>query len=161
MSEEARQYDHFLDLGCVYANLEGSLVATVLGSSVAVSLWDSEGCFGGLCAYVYPRASKAKLSSRYGNGALVQLLRYMKDLGARKQHLRAQVFGGASPLSGPKRKSRTGEKNIEVAHKFLEKFEIPVLSSDVGGHIGRKLVFNTHTNEALVARVSIRENDWY
>ena len=43
----------------------------------------------------------------------------------------------------------------------MSKKQIPLVSEDVGGNKGRKVVFNTRTREALVLKVErIRKEDW-
>jgi chemotaxis protein CheD len=41
-------------------------------------------------------------------------------------------------------------------------FGIKVISEDTGGNVGRKLVYNTLTNEAIIYRANkLRKGDWY
>ena len=55
-----------------------------------------------------------------------------------------------------------GRENIEIARKILSKRKISIISKDVGGEKGRKVVFNTDTNEIAVLKVdSLRDDDWY
>ena len=49
-----------------------------------------------------------------------------------------------------------------ISRKILAKQGIPVVSEDVGGRKGRKIVFNTQTNEIAVLKVGhLRKADWY
>jgi chemotaxis protein CheD len=49
-----------------------------------------------------------------------------------------------------------------MAKRILERQGISVTSEDVGGTKGRKLIYNTETNEAVVLKVErLREEDWY
>jgi chemotaxis protein CheD len=49
-----------------------------------------------------------------------------------------------------------------AARKVLAGKKIRVVSEDVGGQMGRKIVFNTHTNEVGVIKVEkLRKKDWY
>jgi chemotaxis protein CheD len=49
-----------------------------------------------------------------------------------------------------------------IARKILAKERINITSEDVGGEKGRKIVFNTHTNEMAVIKVDkLRTVDWY
>ena len=55
-----------------------------------------------------------------------------------------------------------GPQNVQVARKILQQQGIPITSEDVGGGKGRKLIYNTGTNEAVVLKVDrLREEDWY
>jgi chemotaxis protein CheD len=68
----------------------------------------------------------------------------MLDQGAVLQNLRAKLFGGASMMRDARpRATHIGLQNLRVATEVLGRAGIPVLSSDVGGAHGRKIVFNT------------------
>jgi chemotaxis receptor (MCP) glutamine deamidase CheD len=51
------------------------------------------------------------------------------------------------------RQGHLGEKNVGVALKLLESLAIPVVSRDVGGRSGRKLIFHTDLGNAWVAKL--------
>ncbi len=49
-----------------------------------------------------------------------------------------------------------------VARKILVKACVRVVCEDVGGEKGRKIVFNTETNEIAVLKADkLRKEDWY
>lgn len=49
-----------------------------------------------------------------------------------------------------------------MARKFLAKHGIKIISEDTGGNMGRKIVYNTLTNEAIIYKVrQLRRCDWY
>lgn len=80
--------------------------------------------------------------------------------GSKKKHLEAQVFGGAWNRGYSDRD--IGSENIIQAKKDLMKYSIALTSEDVGGEKGRKLVFQTHSNEIAVLKVeNLRSDDWY
>jgi chemotaxis protein CheD len=55
-----------------------------------------------------------------------------------------------------------GLRNVSIAKQILKRQGVAVTSEDVGGTKGRKLVYNTETNEAVVLKVErLREEDWY
>ena len=54
------------------------------------------------------------------------------------------------------------KENIGIARVVLERFRVKIVSEDVGGAVGRKLVYNTFSNEAVVYKtVKLRHGDWY
>ncbi|MFW5811032.1 MAG: chemotaxis protein CheD, partial [Thermodesulfobacteriota bacterium] len=80
--------------------------------------------------------------------------------GSKPRNLEAQIIGGAyNPgISG----KNIGRENIQVARKLLARKRIRIVSEDVGGEKGRKVVFNTHTNEVAVIKVEkLRTADWF
>jgi chemotaxis protein CheD len=49
-----------------------------------------------------------------------------------------------------------------MAKKILKKKGIPVVSEDVGGIKGRRLVYHTRTNEAIIMKTHrLRRGDYY
>ena len=93
-------------------------------------------------------------SPRFGNVAVAQLFDRLVALGAARGRLQAKVFGGACVLEAFQgREGHLGEKNSGVAFKRLEELGVPVVSRDVGGRSGRKLIFHTDLGSAWVAKL--------
>jgi chemotaxis protein CheD len=67
-------------------------------------------------------------------------------------------LGGASPTAIP---DITAEQNIEAARHILHQNRIPVICEDVGGRVGRKIVFNAENGNVAVVKVrKLRDGDW-
>jgi len=82
------------------------------------------------------------------------------DLGVPEKHLRAQIFGGA--LSAPAECMKIAKENVQMARKILRSHRVSIVSEDTGGNMGRKIVYNTQKNEAVIYKVNnIRQGDWY
>jgi len=116
---------------------------------------------GGMNHFLVPLAQKGKNSTpRFGNVATLALIRLMIQAGSQKKHLEAQIFGGAYD---PERCSKdVGTENVRVARRVLMREGIRLVSEDAGGEKGRKIVFNTGTNEVAVLKVErLRKGDWY
>jgi chemotaxis protein CheD len=143
----------YLHPGKIYAAAGPATVTTILGSCVAVCLFDAEARVGGINHYLLPHwAGGADASARYGNVALQALLERVVSLGARPGALQAKVFGGACVLEAFRGDGggHLGERNAELAAAFLRERGIALAASDTGGHRGRKLVFRTDDGTALV-----------
>jgi chemotaxis protein CheD len=127
-------------------------VTTILGSCVAVCIWDPGLEIGGINHYLLPAGLKTAASGlRYGNVAIAQLLERLARAGARQGSLRAKIFGGACVLYAMRgREDHLGGKNVEIARTALAEAGIPVVACDVGGDRGRKLIFQPHDGNALV-----------
>jgi chemotaxis protein CheD len=145
----------YLQPGQLYASSQPSAVTTVLGSCVAICLWDPVAEVGGMNHYLLPFfAGSGRGTPRFGNVAVAQLLDRLQAAGALRGRLQAKVFGGACVLEAFRaREGHLGEKNASVAFKLLEELAIPVVSQDVGGRSGRKLIFHSDTGHAWVARL--------
>ena len=140
--------------GRLYVSSEPCAVTTILGSCVAVCLWDCALRAGGVNHYLLPHwAGPHQSSARFGNLAVERLIAETLDLGGRRRDLRAKVFGGARILeSPPEGAGHLGARNVEVARQILAHENIPIVAEDVGGNGGRKLVFHTEDGNAWVRR---------
>jgi len=128
--------------------MEGHLVTTVLGSCIAICLYDTVKKIGGINHYMLPFWNGNELASpKYGNIAIETLLKNLEKLGSKKEDMVAKVFGGANQLGHT---LGIGERNIKVAQEMLSDLNIKVVAKSVGGEKGRKLNFNTSTGEVFM-----------
>jgi chemotaxis protein CheD len=147
--EAARRPSVYLQAGEVFASAEPASVVTVLGSCVAVCLFDREVGVGGMNHYLLPLETSRERSARFGNIAIYELLDLVLARGARRASLQAKVFGGASVLRALVGRS-LGSDNAELALRLLKEADVPILEQDLGGQKGRKLVFHTDDGSAWV-----------
>ncbi|HPG41138.1 MAG TPA: chemotaxis protein CheD [bacterium] len=153
MASETTEF--YLYPGVIFAHREPHIVTTVLGSCVAVCLWDSVLNIGGINHYMLPLWNGNGLSSpKYGIIAIQKLIEKMQDLGSKKSNLKAKVFGGAKVLQTNTSHLDIGKGNIHIAEKLLEEEHIPIISASVGGEQGRKLRFFTNTGIVMVKAVN-------
>ena len=127
-------------------------VETLLGSCVAVGVWDSETGVGGMNHFLLPTIAGAAVASpKFGNVAMERLLARVIAAGGRPHALKARIFGGASVLQALRGISgQLGRSNVDLARKLLLDAGIRVVSSDVEGERGRKVTFRTHDGAMTV-----------
>ena len=145
----------FLHIGQICVSPKRQSIVLILGSCVAVCIWDPLSAIGGATHYLLPTwDGKGTPSARYGNVAISELLQGLLDAGARRDQLRAKVCGGGrlfeTGLKGNANINDLGTRNIEVAAEILAKERIPSDASRVGGNRGKRIVFRTDTGEATV-----------
>jgi chemotaxis protein CheD len=144
---------HFLYPGTIFAEPDGYLVSTVLGSCVAVCLWDRLAHRGGMNHIMLPLWNGEGLATpKYGNIAMEKLLNKVLSLGCRRENMVAKVFGGANVTGTGLEVFMIGDRNITLALEMLGEFRIPVVARDVGGRVGRKIIMNTETGVVLVGK---------
>ena len=145
----------YLHPGQLFASRQSHAVTTILGSCVAVCLWDPVRKIGGINHYLLPAfTGDGVASARFGNVAIAELLERLISLGCRKRELQAKLFGGACVIAAFRnRTTHLGWENIQTAEKFLGREEIPVVGQDTGGDKGRKLIFHTDDGSAWVKRL--------
>ncbi|MGE5559419.1 MAG: chemotaxis protein CheD [Bacillota bacterium] len=149
----------YLPAGYIFVSKEIYTIYTVLGSCVAVCLWDRENYFGGMNHYIYAKAPAGRSKAIYGDISTRYLIELLLDAGSRPNSLRAHIVGGGV---NPARKSQVGNENILIAEEILKKNKIRIMTRDVGGHTGRKVIFNNSNGNIFVYKIKhIRRNDWY
>jgi chemotaxis protein CheD len=153
--DPASSNSHFLHAGQVFVSAKGQSVVLILGSCVAVCIWDPANGIGGATHYMLPTwDGKGVQSPRYGDVAVSVLLQKLLDAGADRRQLRAKVFGGGCMFNSMRdanshREQHLGSRNVDVALEMLLKARIPVVSTEVGADRGQRIVFRTGSGESL------------
>ncbi len=152
--------EYFLKPGFIFVAVRPTVISTVTGSSVSLCIHDRKQKIGGMNHFIYPFADKKmQTTAEYGNVAITCLLRMLLNNKCKLKNLEAQIMGGSynQKLST----EHIGQKNIAIVKKILDR-RVSVVSEDVGGKKGRKVVFNSATGEVAVFKTdNIRESDWY
>ncbi|HEX3583002.1 MAG TPA: chemotaxis protein CheD [Thermoanaerobaculia bacterium] len=152
--EVPRIASRFLQPGHLVIATEPMQVTTILGSCVAVCMFDTTKRVGGINHFMLPLASgRSASSARFGDVAMNELLNGVRDAGGRLPFIQARVFGGASMFTEMKTAASLGQKNVELALDFLARVGIDVIEIDTGGNRGRKLIYRT--DEGTVCLKSI------
>jgi len=141
---------HYLFPSALFADKNPYRVTTVLGSCIAVCLYDPVTRQGGINHFMLPFWNGSGLASpRYGNIAVETLIERMHLMGCQTRSLQAKVFGGANVLQSGNAATGIGKRNIELAQNMLEAAGIRIVASSVGGNQGRKIIFDTYTGEVF------------
>lgn len=151
----AREGTAYVHVGQIFTSAQPHTVSTILGSCVAVCLFDPVLGAGGLNHFLLPQCVSNGVSSpRFGNVAIAQLIAEMQRHGSSASRIQAKVFGGASVIeTAPREDGSLGMQNVTLARRMLWEAGIPVIAEDVGGSQGRKLVFQTATGAAWVRKL--------
>jgi chemotaxis protein CheD len=160
-SESPATANYFLQPGYIYLAAQPTKISTVLGSCVSVCIYDRKRKIGGINHFYYPFTKDTSHSTaQYGNVSTITLIRMIQKGGSKNKHLEAQILGGAHQDDGSLK--NIGRENYQVAKRILLREKVAIVSEDVGGVKGRKIVFNTATNEVAVIKVDrLRQSDWY
>lgn len=139
---------HYLYPSALFAEKNPYLVDTVLGSCVAVCLFDTRLKIGGINHYMLPLWNGNGLASpKFGNIATEKLIEKMLRNGSNTSDLIAKVFGGANQMNSS---MEIGTRNVEIAKEVLANHGIKIIAENVGGTIGRKLKYNTGTGQVMM-----------
>ena len=150
--------------GEFYATDQPVAITTLLGSCVAVCLYDIERGVGGMNHFMLPELQQggeavpcaglcnttSRSCARYGSCAMRRLLRQLEELGADRRRLAAKVFGAGRVMATA---TDIGEGNASFAVDYLKQQGIPIVASDLGECCPRKVIFFPKTGRALVKRM--------
>jgi chemotaxis protein CheD len=145
----------FLLPGELHATGDRCEITTILGSCVAVCLWDSSLRAGGMNHFLLPGSQEgAERSLRFGDVATQELLHKLYSLGCQRKTLVAKLFGGAA-LWQPEGcyVNSLGARNVEASQRMMKNCGIHLVAQDTGGNYGRKIIFDTDDGSAWVRRV--------
>lgn len=157
-------------IGGVFASPRPAIVRTLLGSCIAVCLYDPVAKVGGMNHFMLPEASGTpdeSDSTRFGTHAMDVLIgELMMRCKADRRRFVAKVFGGAHVVEMKQTDDSVPNKNIRFIRKFLADEGFPVLAEDLGGFRPRLVVFHTAENRVRVkhldtqkARLHLRESE--
>lgn len=132
-------------------------ITTLLGSCVAVCLWDPQLKLGGMNHFMLPNYQKS--SNREmdvllcGDFCMEALMNGMLTRGAKKTRVRAKAFGGGAVIpSLVGGGAGIGERNVAFAREWLMRENIPLSAADFGGTWSRKVIFDPRTGEVFCKR---------
>jgi chemotaxis protein CheD len=159
MTEEKQVESIYLYPAALEVSKGTGIIHTILGSCVAVCLFDKQKSQGGINHYMLPLWNGVGLATpKYGNIAIERLLNDLIALGSRKENLVAKIFGGGEVIEVKNQSFNIGRKNIEIAFEILTELKIPIVAQSVGGNLGRKIVFNSRTGEVIQRFVKPKAN---
>lgn len=125
---------------------DGEVISTVVGSCIAVCIFDERLHIGGMNHYLLAEnlgsENDGESPLRYGSQAIPALLNEFKRAGSRPADLRAKIIGGAHSTNS-EHSQHVGTANAAIARHILAKFGVRILAEEVGGRAGRRVEFNT------------------
>ncbi|KAA9007965.1 chemotaxis protein CheD [Histidinibacterium aquaticum] len=116
----------------------GTTLSTILGSCVAVCLYDAEEGIGGMNHFLLPGENNGATTHRYGVHLMELLINGLLKRGADRSRLKAKIFGGGRMSDNLR---DIGQSNVEFARGFLTREAIPIVSDHVGERSARRLRF--------------------
>ncbi|MBS1141621.1 MAG: CheD [Proteobacteria bacterium] len=132
-------------------------LATLLGSCVAVCLFDPQARVGGLNHFMLPNMQRSHHdevdSLLSGDFAMEALLNALLQRGAKKIRLQAKAFGGGTIIETSGGALSIGMRNANFTKEWLQREGIPLLSSDFLGPWSRKVLFVPNTGDAYCRRM--------
>ena len=144
-----------------------TIVRTVLGSCVAVTMFAQRLGVSAICHALLPEnVSSAEVHEtheiernsiyKYVNSVIPLMVKRLREYGVDPSELEVKLFGGADMMINEQAETRfrpVGKSNIDAVVQSMKKYNLQIKVSDVGGTLGRKILFYTHTGEVLLKRI--------
>ena len=135
-----------LKIGEIVVTDEPVIISTVLGSCISVCISSTTDSTAGMIHYALPKAPTACADVnkfRYGDLAIPTLINYLiKTTGNNSSQFVAKIVGGANQI---------GHENYLLAKETLKSFDIKIIGEDVGGSVGRKVLFHVESGRLQVS----------
>ena len=139
------------------------MVTTILGSCLAVTMFNKRLKLGAICHGILPESMKNDLKGleykekfKYVDFAILKMLEVLRKYNIENNEIIVKVFGGSDMFSveyyNVQNKS-VGKQNVAVALRLLKEENLKVSASDVAGSSGRIIIFYTDTGEIFLKRV--------
>ena len=141
-----------IQLGEYFITDEDMIIHTILGSCISVCLYVPGNNLTGINHFMLPANplhNEMKKPGQYGINAMELLFAEFVKKGIGIKSLKAKVYGGGN-ITRTTNEDNIGSNNIKFIQEFLRTEGIPVIEKDVGGFLGRKLLYFTKTHEVVI-----------
>ncbi len=143
--------------GEIAVTRQPALIGTLLGSCVAVCLYNRKLKFGGMNHYLLPSGTDRTSVGKFGDKAMDKLIGAMLKIDPEPRNLEAKIYGGGKVVSHLASSFDVGEKNVAIAVAKLKENNISIVKREVRGEQGRKILFNNYTGEVELRMVEKSE----
>ncbi len=141
----------FIHVGEIHIGARPTEINTILGSCVAVCLYDKIQRIGGMNHYLVPLWNENGLQSpKYGNISIPRLIESMENIGCHRSNMEAKVFGGGNVIDIKQEDMMIGRKNILIAKEILREYGISITAEDTGGNRGRRILMRSDTGKIFL-----------
>jgi chemotaxis protein CheD len=138
-------------------------VTTVLGSCVSATLFHRPTGLAAICHAMQPQCARARtclpdcvVRHRYADCAIEAMGHWMRGHNVLPREIEVKLFGGAA-MMGKDAQARTnsmGQLNVQAALETLKRMGFALRVADVGGCVGRKIIFDTGSGEVWLKRLA-------
>ena len=148
----------FINVGEIHVATKPTEIVTVLGSCVAVCLYDRVEQVGAMNHYLVPLWNGNGLQSpKYGNVSIPKLIETIQHIGCNLSNVEAKLFGGAIINITNLEHMMIVKKNIIIAKELLKEYGIKITAEDTGGNNGRRILLRSDTGKVMMKYTGIQE----
>jgi len=138
------------------ARAPDKLITTGLGSCIGICLCDISSRIGAMAHIMLPSGELSRghthNQAKFADTALELVLGELHKDGITANRLIAKIAGGAQMFKflGESDIMKIGLRNVQAVEENLKKHNIKMVAKDVGGNIGRTIIFDPATGELLI-----------
>ncbi len=156
----------YLKPGELYFSRTPAVVTTVLGSCVSATFFHRPTGLAAICHAIHPKCAQSAHAAgcpadcgirfRYPVCAVVAISRQIALHQVRLREIEVKLFGGAALMGQFRRDplaNSLGQQNVEAAMEAISNCGLILQAADVGGALGRKIIFDTSSGEVLLKRL--------
>lgn len=151
MNSSGFEIDIFLQPGDYWFGGADTCIRTLLGSCVAITLWNAKRKLGAMCHIMLPHRPMAKdtdtLDGRYADEAVALMVRDIRKAGCNPADFEAKLFGGGSMITSARIGDILPDRNIQAAKNLIRKMGWTLLAEHTGGFGSRQLRFDIATGD--------------
>lgn len=131
------------------------VLSTVLGSCIAVCIWDPIAGCGGMNHFLLPTQTSPSdgLPSselRFGSYSIERLVNALIARGAVRERLEVKIFGGANIADT---QSNYGHANADFVEQYLKRERLTVVASSLRGTNARRVRYHAASGRARVSMI--------
>lgn len=132
------------------------LITLGLGSCIGISIYDKINKVGGLAhimlPYSPPNKSDGFVVEKYADTTIPLLISTIISCGGCLDNLEAKLVGGANMFSSVNCpiEDTVGYKNQLAVKSILNDFNIPIISEELGGNIGRTVILDLSNFDVII-----------
>ncbi len=155
---------HFIQSGQIHLASNGEEIATVLGTCVALCVYDPKLGLAGMCHYLLPSdtykgtgtKSVAENPFNFGDFAIPTLLGLFKKRGSDRNDLQVSILGG-SVVGNGELAMKVATENIACAERWLERLGLQLHKKKTGLPEGIQVRISAVTGGIYLKRISSSE----
>ncbi|MCP4540007.1 MAG: chemotaxis protein CheD [Chloroflexi bacterium] len=149
----------FLGMGQVHISAKPTVITTVLGSCISITMFNRRSEIGGMCHGLMPCCTDTKACDedplecfKFVDCSIWHMVEQFQMRGIAPKDIEVKMFGGASIFGTIPDASNlsVGDQNVKSAKQVITEAGLNLVSFDVGGTSGRKILFYTHNGRVLL-----------
>ena len=146
----------FLHPGDLYFGSAPTIISTLLGSCVSVTLWHPKKKIGGMSHIILPESTSGKCEMRYGDCAVGEFAKQAVRYQTKTNEYEVHIYGGSDMFPDMKKSEnlKIGDRNVDKVKELLNLYKFHVAMVDTGGTNSRKIKLDLSDGSVGIRKTS-------